>query len=147
MGAGDALRKHGRYREALEYYRKVLALPKPPEEDALLERNRKRARVNIDSIRLFDTLDVEKIPDGVYRGASLAYNGDLTVDVEVRTGRIARVRIVSHSDKQYYSALRDTPAQIARKQDLREVDATTGATITSEAVVFATARALAKGRP
>lgn len=142
MGAGDACRKHGRPREALAFYEKVLALPEAGDNE-ILERNKKRARIHIDMIRLFETLDLESIPDGSYSGTSLAYNGDLSVSVQVREGHIESVRITEHKDKQYYSALSDIPRQIIEKQSLDDVDATTGATITAEAVVNATARALA----
>ena len=42
------------------------------------------------------------------------------------------------------SALTDTPLQTLRRQALGGVDATTGATITSQAIIDATARALAR---
>ena len=42
-------------------------------------------------------------------------------------------------------ALTDTPNQIIEKQGLKGVDATTSATITSEAIISATAKTLASG--
>ena len=86
-----------------------------------------------------------RIPDGTYTGTSLAYIADLTVAVTVKSGRLMSVRITKHKDKQYYSALTDTPTQIIKKQGLKGVDATTGATITSQAIIDATAKALASG--
>ena len=148
-GAGDACRKHERYAEAVAYYRKVLALPmrtnNKGKADPIFERNRQRAQTAIDTITTFEAMDVTRIPDGAYTGTSLAYVGDLTVVVSIQQGRITSVRVTDLRDKQYYSALKDTPAQIMSKQGLKGVDATTGATITSQAIIEATAKALASG--
>ena len=150
-GAGDACRKHERYSQAIGYYRKVLALPATHtriagklQNNPILQRNKSRAQTAIDNIKVFETLDLNRIPAGTYTGTSLSYVGDLTVAVTVQNGRIESVRITRHKDKQYFSALTDTPNQIVKKQGPKGVDATTGATITSEAIIAATARALAK---
>ncbi|TKJ34260.1 MAG: hypothetical protein CEE38_18310 [Planctomycetes bacterium B3_Pla] len=149
IGAGDACRKHSRYSQAIAYYRKVLAMPMTytringkNQKNPILERNKQRAQTAIDNIKTFETLDLNRIPDGIYTGASLAYVADLAVAVTVQNGRITSVRITEHKDKQYFSALTDTPNQIIEKQGLRGVDATTSATITSEAIINATAKAL-----
>jgi uncharacterized protein with FMN-binding domain len=65
------------------------------------------------------------------------------VEVSVRGGRIETVRVTEHKEKQYYGALTETPAKIIQKQGVKGVDATTSATITSEAIINATAKALA----
>ena len=150
--AGDACRKHGRFDQAIAYYRKVIALPTvntrisgQDQPDPILERNQQRAQSAIDSIRIFETLDLQRIPNGTYTGTSLAYIGDLTVALSIDGGRITSVRVTKHQDKQCYSALTDTTQQIMAKQGLKEVDATTGATITSQAIIDAAALALASG--
>jgi len=143
MGAGDACRRDGRTEQALGFYRKVLDLPMP-RKDGILERNKARARIAVDTIRTIETLDLARVPDGVYSGSSLSYNGDLAVAVAVRGGRIVSVRITRHRDKQYFSSIADTPLQIVRAQSLANVDATTGATVTSDAIIQAAAKALAQ---
>jgi len=143
IGAGDACRKHGQFSQAVAYYRKVIAIPDRP-KGAILKRNKQRAQASIDNIEMFETLDLNRIPDGTYSGTSLSYIGDLTVDVSVEANRITDVRVVKHKDKQYFSALTDTPSQIIKKQTLRGIDTTATATITSEAIIMATAKALAK---
>ena len=60
----------------------------------------------------------------------------------VANGRIEAVKVTRHQEKQFYSALTDTPRQIIEKQGVQGVDATTGATITAEAIINATAKAL-----
>lgn len=148
--AGDACRRHKRYTEAIAYYRKAIALPMTytqnngkRQKNAILVRNQERAQTAVDNIKLFETLDVSRIPDGTYTGTSLAYAGDLTVAVTVKSGRMTAVRVTENKDKQYYAALTDTPKQIIAKQALQGIDATTGATITAQAIVDATAGALA----
>ena len=153
IAAGDACRKHGRYSQAIDYYRQVIALRTTytridgkDQKNPILQRNKQRAQTGIDNIRTFETLDLSRIPDGTYTGTSLAYVGDLTVAVTVANGHITSVRITKHKDKQHFSALTDTPDQIIKKQDLKGIDATTGATITSQAIIDASAKALASGR-
>ncbi|MFO0817710.1 MAG: FMN-binding protein [Pirellulales bacterium] len=80
---------------------------------------------------------------GEYRAKSLGYEGDVEVEVTVRAYRIEDVKIVDHKEKQFYSALTDMPRQIIKKQTVKGVDATSRATITAEAVLNATAKALA----
>jgi uncharacterized protein with FMN-binding domain len=61
----------------------------------------------------------------------------------MKDGKIQNVEITKHKEKQFYSALRDIPQQIVVKQSVKDVDATSRATITAEAIVAATAKALA----
>jgi uncharacterized protein with FMN-binding domain len=146
LAAGDACRFNGKYSEALEYYRQVqLVKPTDPKRTGPLDRNKKRAAASAEAIRLFETLDITKIPDGKYRSESIGYAGMIKVEVTVKAGRIESIRIVNHSEKQYYTALDDPRRQIIEKQSVKGIDMTTGATITAEAVVNATAKALALG--
>ena len=142
--AGDAYRIEGQFEQAIGYYDKVLKIEPRGNEGEVnrIKRAQTRARMNIAAIRVFDKLDLTKIPDGAYRGAAPAYGGELQVEVAVRGGRLQDVRIVRHVEKQYYAAMTETPRKIIQKQGLQGVDATTGATITSEAIINATAQAL-----
>jgi uncharacterized protein with FMN-binding domain len=143
--AGDACRIQGRLREALDYYDKVLQTPAAGRQKGRIERNHARARANIDGIRIFDSLDLGRVTDGKYQAQSIGYAGDVYVEVTVAAGRIEDVRITQHKEKQFYSAMTDTPKQIIAKQGVTGIDAVSGATITSEAIINATARALSKG--
>jgi len=140
--AGDACRKAGDYEKAVAYYDQVLALKKGGRD---LEGNQLRARASIEAVQLFDALDLKSIKSGKYQAESLSYAGPLEVEVVVRRGKIKSVTVTRMKDKQYYSALTDTPRQILDNQSVRGVDATTGATITSEAIINATAKALHQG--
>lgn len=142
--AGDACRLGGRYDQAIGFYQKVL--------DGKNARNKNyekiytgRARDSIEAIKLFDKADVSKVADGSYKASSTGYTGAVEVEVKVVNGKIEDVRVTRHTEKQFYAALTDTPSQILKKQSVQGIDATSRATITSQAIVNSTAKALAKG--
>jgi uncharacterized protein with FMN-binding domain len=140
--AGDACRLAGRYAQALAYYNKVVAMPDTKDN----KRNKDRATASAEAIKLFDTLDVKKVPDGTYKDSSLGYEGPIEVEVTVRGGRIEDVKVTKHKEKQFYASITDTPERIIRKQSVKGVDATSRATITSEAIINASAKALRSGQ-
>ncbi|NLZ04352.1 MAG: FMN-binding protein [Phycisphaerae bacterium] len=145
LAAGDACRLAGRYEEALAYYRRSYDGKDAQGREGDVAKGKERALASIEAIRLFDALDVARVADGTYTASSIAYAGPLYVEVTVKDGRIQSVRVTSHEEKQFYSALTDTPNQIIAKQGVKGVDAVTGATMTSEAILNATAKALAEG--
>lgn len=83
--------------------------------------------------------------DGTYRAGVAAYNGELVVSAAVENHSITAVKVVEHKEKQFYTSLTDMPAKIIRAQDFSNVDATTGATVTADAIKNAVARALSQG--
>lgn len=143
LAIGDALRNAGQFDLAIEQYEKVIATPARNEEYA--NRFRARAEGAIESIRLFEKLDLNHIADGTYVDRSVGYNGPVEVRVRVEGARMTDVVVVKHDEKQFYAALTDTTSKIIDKQSVRGIDGTTGATITSQAILHATARALAQG--
>lgn len=142
IAAGDALRQAGRFDEAIQYYQRVLS-DKNFRNDDYEQRFKARARESIEAIELFEQSDVRSLTDGTYSGDSTGYNGRLEVEVQIDSGRIASVKVVDHQEKQFYSALTDTENAIIKRQTVKGVDGTSGATITSRAIVNATAKALA----
>lgn len=141
LAAGDACRYHGKIPEALAYYQKVLGVTKQVQRDDPV--NKKRATASIEAIKLFDSLDLAKIDDGTYKSDSIGYAGPVEVSVTVKDHRIETVKIGKHQEKQFYSSLVDIPPQIVAKQSVKGIDTTTGATVTSEAIIYASAKALA----
>ena len=139
--AGDICRMEGDFEEAIEWFEKVLSAPDARNE-AYSERYRGRAQNSIDAIRKFELLDLSKLKDGTYAGTAIGYEGPIEVEATVTGGRISKVEITQHKEKQYYSALRDIPEQIIRKQSLKDIEATSRATITAVAIINATAEAL-----
>jgi len=140
LAAGDACRRFGKIPEALAYYQKVLDVSQQVQRDDPV--NKKRAAASIAAIKLFDGLDLQKIPDGSYKADSIGYVGPVEVTVTVQDHKIADVKVTNHHEKQFYSSLVDVPPQIVAKQSVKGIDTTTGATVTSEAIIYATAKAL-----
>jgi uncharacterized protein with FMN-binding domain len=144
LAAADACRRAGKIDDALNYYNKVLVQTDKKAID--FQRNQKRARASIDAIRLFDKLDLSKIPDGIYKDNSLGYVGPVEMVVTVKNHRIESLAVGTHHEKQFYASFDDVPPQIIKKQSVKGIDTTTGATITSEAIINATAKALSKAQ-
>ena len=142
--AGDACRQAGQFPQAEAYYQKVLALPvpKPPLD---VQRNQNRAQACLAGMKAGVALDLKRVPDGTYNSESMGYAGPLKVAVTVRGGQITDVKIVAQHEKQPFSALTETPRRIIDKQTVKGVDTFSSATITSEAIINATAKALASG--
>ncbi|MEZ5327873.1 MAG: FMN-binding protein [Verrucomicrobiales bacterium] len=141
LTAGDICRMDGKFKDAISWYEKVLIAPNARNEE-YEERYHNRAQNSIDSIKRFELLDIGKLKDGTYSGSAMGYEGPVNIAATVVSGRVEKVEITDHKEKQYYSALADVPAQIIRKQDLSKVEATSRATITAVAVINATAEAL-----
>jgi uncharacterized protein with FMN-binding domain len=139
LAAGDACRVAGQYDEAVAYYRKGVSAPGGRDK-----RSRDRAQASIEAIRLYENLDLSRIPDGTYAGSSPGYRGPVHVAVKIQGGRIDSVAVTRHKEDIFYTAPTEIPRRIVESQGVLRVDAVTGATFTSEAIVSATARALAK---
>lgn len=144
LNTGDALRGAGRFDDAIKSYQKVITRNKARNEE-YRKRYVGRARDAIAAINLFDKADVSKVADGTYVDSSTGYNGAIQVRVVVNGSRIEDVKVVKHREKQFYAALTDTSKQIVDSQGVQEIDATSGATITSQAIISAAAKALAQG--
>ena len=143
LAAGDACRLHGKYDQAVAYYQKVLPLQASGREGMRLGIYKTRARTAIEVVKQFEALDLKRVRDGTHKGTAMSYAGPLEVAVTVRAGKILSVKVTRHKDKQYFSAITETPARIVATQGVKGVDAVTGATVTSNAIINATARALA----
>jgi uncharacterized protein with FMN-binding domain len=143
LQAGDACRIAGRYPEALKYYQKLLDIPVPAKPNGRQVKNRARATANVAAINSFELFDLTKVADGTYKSASQGYEGPVEVTVTVSGNKISDLKVSNHREKQFYSAIADTPRKIIAKQSVRGIDTTSHATITSEAIVNATAKALA----
>lgn len=146
IAAGDAMRQAGRFDQAIDFYNKVLSDNRFRNKE-YEKRFKARARESIEAIELFEQVDVRSVQDGTHSAASTGYNGRLEVAVEVAGGKIESVKVTKHNEKQFYSALTDTEASILKLQTVRGVDGTSGATITSRAIVNAAAKALAGASP
>ncbi len=147
MYAGDACRTSGDFAKAMDYYQKVIDAPAEGQYAKRIEREKQRARASLEAIRLFELADVTRVPDGVHESSSMGYAGPIHVAVKVQGGRIESVQITRHEEKQFYSAITETTAKIVEQQGVKGVDATSSATLTSEAIINAVAKALAAATP
>jgi len=144
LNCGDALRTAGKMDQAIQYYQKVIDQNRARNQE-YLNRYKGRAANSIESIRSLEQANVRNVADGTYNAAALGYNGSLEVAVTVVDAKITKVEVTKHQEKQFYAALDDTPKQILDEQSILNIDATSGATITSQAIVNATTKALAQG--
>lgn len=136
---GDVCRHAGWYDKALDYYTQATQLP----NNDKYKRTIPQARERLAAMRAEQSVDLSQLSDGSYSGKAVGYSGMLQVSIAVSGHRIDAVKVTRHVEKQYYSALTDVPGQIVQNQSVQGVDATSGATITAEAIVRASARALA----
>jgi uncharacterized protein with FMN-binding domain len=144
LAAGDACRSSGKFKEAVAYYEKVIAIKPEGKTKDRIERTQNRARANLAAVQLFELSDPAKVPDGTYEAESLGYEAMVRTQIVVKSGKITSVKVIQHREKQYYSSISDTSAKIIAKNGVKGVDATSGATITSEAIINATAKALSE---
>lgn len=142
LAAGDVCRRAGRYTEAVDYYKAAVAAPSGSRD---LKQNVARAQASLQAITLFEALELKKVRPGKYKDRSQGYEDQIDVEVTVGAGKIADVQVTQHHEKQFHTSITDTCAQILSKQAVTGIDCTSGATITSEAIINATAKALAQG--
>ena len=83
--------------------------------------------------------------DGTYTGVGQGKNGEVTVELQVASGKLAQVRVVKHVETPGISdaALTKFPQSIVDAQSLN-VDVVSGATLTSEGIRLAVADAIRK---
>ena len=142
LAAGDACRREGKYKEAESYYQKVLETKRGSKD---LKKNKKRAQANIEGIKAVTSVKLSRVRDGTHAGNAIGYAGQVYVAVVVKARRIKSVKVTRHKEKGFGTSLVDVPERIVRKQGIKGVDAVTGATLTSGAIMNATVKALAAG--
>ncbi len=138
LALGNAYRSAGQYDKAIAAYNRVLKV----KEGRRSKKSRKAAKLYIELVESMRGLDMAKVPDGTYTDVSEGYKGQLTVEVVMAGGIISNVKVTKHREDQPYRSIQDIPQQIVETQNLAHVDAITSATVTSNAIISATARAL-----
>ncbi|MFH1378294.1 MAG: FMN-binding protein, partial [Planctomycetota bacterium] len=139
---GDLESKRGNYDKAKEKYKKAIQLyptSNQPYGKHLLVKNVKVVQTKLDLLD-YKTLDLSKIKNGVYKGSALGYKEDVTATVTVKDGKISDIK-VEHKEDIEQNASVIVPELIVKTQSLK-VDAVSGATTTSDAIVTATFEAL-----
>ncbi len=84
-----------------------------------------------------------RLQDGAYKGSAEGVHGPISVQVTVKGGRIAAVDVLSQEEAAGVAdlAFQRIPAEIVKKQST-EVEAVTGASTSSKAIMAAAAEAL-----
>lgn len=145
--AAEICRAAGRYDQAVGYYEKAIA---GTSNNFSSFRSRgggntsERAKANMEAVKLLSQLDLKHIPDGTYASNAIGFGGTLYLNVSVARGRIVSVEVTQHRETySYYSRAIPVARKIVSKQGFKGVDAVSGATITSDAIINAAAKALA----
>lgn len=131
----DLARVH--YAEAVRLYPKS----NQPYGQHLLKRQAARTQSKLDLLSIRSLADAT-LRDGRYTTTALGYAGDMDIAVTVRKGRIADIR-VKHQEKIDQGACHIIPQRIIEKQSL-QVDAISGATVTTSAIIDGTLQCLRK---
>lgn len=96
------------------------------------------------SVNHDDSLDGQVFRDGVYNGTAEGYNGDLTVAVTIKKGKITKIVITeTEDDKAYLDKAKAVIKRIISTQSTK-VDTVSGATFSSVGIIGAVEDALKK---
>lgn len=136
----DARRKKKKFEAAAKTYRQVVEYIQREEVGRIGHQV-----VSENMIKLCQAmpLDVKKLSPGVYHATSRGYQGNVSVAVKISKGRIKGLKITEQVETRPRKAMQIVPRLIVRRQS-PSVDAATGATVSSYAVMCATLDALQK---
>lgn len=134
---GDVAKAKACYAEAIRCYN----TSDQPYGRHLLDRQVAKVQTKLDLLALRSLQDA-RLRDGVYTGKALGYSDqqDLEVTLTIREGKIADVQ-VKHQEKIELGATKIIPRRIVEAQSLN-VDAVTGATVTSQGIIDGAFQAL-----
>ncbi|HEY5912493.1 MAG TPA: FMN-binding protein [Verrucomicrobiae bacterium] len=141
---GDLYAKMGDLPKARQHYAEAMRLyptSDQPYGRHLLARNVAKIKSKLDLLAM-QSLSTAKLRDGSYTGRAPAYSEtkDIEVTLTVASGKISNLD-VRHEEKIDLNATKIIPQRIIEKQSV-QVDAVTGATVTSQAIVEAAFQAL-----
>ncbi|XZL28813.1 FMN-binding protein [Clostridium perfringens] len=115
-----------------------------PEKSLKLTENNDKNKDDIDSKKELDNINLNGIKDGTYLGTSKGYGGDIKVKVTIENGKIKNIEVVSHSETpNYYENGKQIIDSIIKENSIN-VDAISGATLTSNGIKNAVKDALSK---
>ena len=88
------------------------------------------------------TIETETVTDGCYQGTAFGYEGNITVEIVVKDGAVNSIYFTAYEDDEEYKAFSDGLIEEIIKDPLGEVDAVSGATFSTKAVIEAYDKAL-----
>jgi len=139
---GDLYARWGQLEKAKASYREAIRLfplGKPPYGQHLLPRKARKVGGKLRLLTL-NSLAGTQLKDGTFRESAVGYSGDIHLTVRTQGGRIVDIQ-VKHQEKIDQNASTIIPRRIIARQGL-QVDGITGATVTKDALVTGTLRAL-----
>jgi uncharacterized protein with FMN-binding domain len=141
---GDHFARRHQSATAQQHYANALRLLPTSDQPYgmhLLPKHLSRIRNKMDLLTMAN-LNPATLRPGIYTARTLAYadKAEMEVTVEIGGGRINRVSL-KHQEKIELNATRIVPERIVAKQSL-QVDGVTGATVTSQAIIEGTFKAL-----
>lgn len=88
-----------------------------------------------------------QLKDGVYEGASIGYNGEVTVEIRVVGGKLVEAKLKSHTDdKEYIDKTLGLLKEAVKKQGTKDIDTISGATFSSNGILGGLSNALRASR-
>ena len=141
---GDVLTASGNIAAAKKNYQQAIQLyptAKPKYGRHLLPRRAKKVQAKLDLLN-YRPLSDATLKDGRYTDKALGYSGDINLTVIVKGGRVTDIT-ANHKEKIDQGACVTVPQNIINQQTLK-VDGVSGATVTKDAIVAGTYRALKK---
>ena len=141
---GDVMAARGDLDAAKRNYEQAVRLypaAKPKYGRHLLPRRAKKVQAKLDLLN-YRPLDSATLKDGRYTDKALGYSGDINLTVIVKGGRVADIK-TNHKEKIDQGACLSVPKNVITKQSL-QIDSVSGATVTKDAIIAGTYRALKK---
>ncbi|QCR08964.1 FMN-binding protein [Brenneria rubrifaciens] len=86
--------------------------------------------------------------DGTYTGKGQGKEGEIEVSVSIKDGQIVNAEVVKHEDTEalMMGVVDNVVPELIEKQDINDVDAVTGATMSSDGVINAIKQALEQAK-
>ncbi|WP_044901040.1 FMN-binding protein, partial [Clostridioides difficile] len=117
---------------------------KIPEQSRKLEKSNNKEKEDIDNKKDENNMNLNGIKDGTYLGEAKGYGGNIKVKVIIESGKIKNIEVLSHSETpKYYENGSKVIGNIIRANST-DVDAVSGATLTSNGIKNAVRDAISK---
>ena len=142
LKAGDSFRGRKDWAKAKKGYEEALRLFQASNNG----RFQAAAQQMIDLCEAMPALTLTKMKDGKHEGSDRGYVANVTVEITVKGGKISQLRLADTRENRPGKSQEEVPKQIVSRKT-PSVDATSGATITSYALMSAALKAVQQAQP
>lgn len=115
-----------------------------PEQSKNIKNSSSKDKEDINNKKDENNLSLNGIKDGTYLGESKGYGGNIKVKVTIESGKIKNIEVISHSETPKYYENGSRVIESIIKANSTDVDAVSGATLTSNGIKNAVRDALSK---